>query len=97
MTAALVLLSSLATALMFPYWVDPEADQTVRSREYYARAYTQAVSTGSSAVQPLSEKEEIYIKSARQMAEFYHVPDVIRNFVADYTGARYFAHRGAVL
>ena len=42
-------LSGLTTALMFPYWVDPPADQTVRSREYYAKAYTKAVAGDAAA------------------------------------------------
>ncbi len=33
------------------------------------------------ALPPLSEKEQIYVNSARTMADFYHVPDLIRDFV----------------
>ncbi|MEO5925981.1 MAG: class I SAM-dependent methyltransferase [Bryobacteraceae bacterium] len=80
---AAFLCSALATALMFPYSVDPAQDQTQKSREFYGKAYAEAVSKGAQPAEfaPLSEKEQIYVDSARYMADFYHVPDLIRTFV----------------
>ena len=77
---AVMAASALATALMFPYAVDPAVDQSPESREFYAQAY------GGAGVEakPLSEQEQIYINSARGMAEFHHVPDTVRDFVQRY-------------
>lgn len=72
---------------MFPYWVDPPGDQTAHSRDYYGKAYAEAVAKNTAsdpAPAPMSEKEVIYVNSARIMADFYHVPDLIRDFVANY-------------
>lgn len=79
--------SALATALMFPYSVDPPDDQTARSRDFYSNAYASALAKSNSAGPdaPLSEKEEIYINSARTMADFYHVPTLISDFVRSYS------------
>jgi SAM-dependent methyltransferase len=87
LTLSALVLSAMATALMFPYSVDPARDQTSQSREFYSKAYAQAVAKSVNAnpsQEPLSEKEEIYINSARYMADFYHVPDLIRDFVERY-------------
>lgn len=87
-TVLVVVVASVAsTALMFPYATDPSQDQTQRSREFYASAYSASVQKGEASKmdqRPLSEKEEIYVNSARIMAEFYHVPMLIHEFVRDY-------------
>ncbi|MEP7354419.1 MAG: class I SAM-dependent methyltransferase [Acidobacteriota bacterium] len=79
--------SGLATLLMFPFDIDPAQDQTPQSKEFYAKAYTAAItekSSNSKTPEPLSEKEQAYVNSARYMADFYHVPDLVHNFVQDY-------------
>lgn len=74
--------SALATAVMFPYDVDPAVDQSPQSREFYTRTYAAAVSeNNTSAARPLSEEEQNYINSATGMANLLHVPDTIRDFV----------------
>jgi ubiquinone/menaquinone biosynthesis C-methylase UbiE len=78
--AAGVNISAAATALMFPYSTDPLTDQAPKSREFYASAYANSDQPQA----PLSEKEEIYINSARTMADFYHVPALISDFVQHY-------------
>ena len=78
--------SAAATALMFPWSVDPARDESPQSREYYEQAYAAASSKGpgGSANEPLSDKEKAYVEGAQGMAYVYRVPDLIRDFVQQY-------------
>jgi len=78
--------SAAATALMFPWNVDPARDESPQSRVYYQQAYAAASSKGtaSSSVTPLDEKEKAYIEGARGAAYIYRVPETIHDFVHQY-------------
>lgn len=83
---AVVAASAAATALMFPWNVDPARDESPQSREYYQQAYAVASSkrTEISPAEPLTDKEKAYVEGAQGMAYVYRVPEVIGNFVKQY-------------
>src|ERR1700687_305055 len=83
---AVLVASAAATALMFPWNVDPARDESPRSREFYEQAYAAASSkgTGLQTDEPVAEKDTLYVEGARGMAAYYHVPELIQDFVRQY-------------
>jgi SAM-dependent methyltransferase len=78
--------SAAATAILFPWDTDPQADESVKTRTYYDKAYAtgQKFATGA-GVAPLSEKEQFYIDNARKTAVESGVPKVVASFVRKYS------------
>ena len=80
--------SAAATALMFPWNVDPAGDESHQSREYYEQAYAAASSsskgTETSPDELLSEKAKAYVEGALGLAYSLRVPELIGEFVQQY-------------
>ena len=83
--ACIVFASAAATAVFFPWNTDSQADESMKTRDFYAKAYdTGQASTGRTApsvIVPLSEKEQFYVDFARKAAISFGVPEMMADFV----------------
>jgi SAM-dependent methyltransferase len=82
-------LSIIATAISFPWSVDPTADESLKRAHvsYYRAAYGSGAAADSEApasAAPLSEKESFYLRFARESAIANRVPETIHAFVEQY-------------
>ena len=84
----LVLASAIATAITFPWNVDPQGDESLgkEQRRFYEQAYSSEAKASkdtapSTATVPLSAKEEFYIDFARNTAIAAKIPQTVAEFV----------------
>jgi len=88
----LVLATSTATAITFPWSVDPQGDESFNpeSRRFYEQAYsseanaTQNMKPTTAATVPLSAKEKFYIDFARNTAIAAKIPEAVVEFVSKF-------------
>ena len=89
--SVLMLATAIATAITFPWSVDPQGDQSLSAaqRRFYEKAYS-GESQGSkeaqppSATIPLSTREKFYIDFARNTAIAAKIPETVAEFVKKY-------------
>ena len=87
----LVLASAIATAITFPWSVDPRGDESSgkEQRRFYEQAYSSEVKTTKdttplTATVPLSDKEKFYVDFARISASAMKIPQIVAEFVMKY-------------
>jgi SAM-dependent methyltransferase len=87
----LALASAIATAITFPWSVDPQGDESLNSedRRFYEQAYSGEIkaikdTTAPSATVPLSAKEKFYVNLARDMAIAAKIPETVAEFVTKF-------------
>jgi SAM-dependent methyltransferase len=87
----LVLASAIATAITFPWNVDPQGDESLgnEQRRFYEQAYSGEAkatndTTPPSATVPLSAKEKYYVDFARNTGIAAKIPQTVSEFVAEY-------------
>jgi SAM-dependent methyltransferase len=86
--ASLLLATFIATAISFPWSVDPQGDESFQAanRRFYEKAYSseskdsKAAGSPSAAV-PLSAKNKFYIDFARNAAVSAKIPQTVADFV----------------
>lgn len=89
--SALFLATSIATAITFPWDVDPQGDESLRddNRRFYEKAYsderkdTKDPETPSDNA-PLSAKEQFYVDFARTAAANNRISEAVTEFVEQY-------------
>jgi SAM-dependent methyltransferase len=83
----LVAASAAATAVSFPWSVDPQGDESFvkADLDYYKMAYAAGSESkkaaAASAVEPLSQKEQFYVDFARDAAARFRIPEAVGGFV----------------
>lgn len=87
----LLLASAIASAITFPWSVDPQGDESVNAehRRFYERAYSSEAKatkdpTPPTATVPLSAKAKFYIDFARNSAIAAKIPQTAAEFVTKY-------------
>jgi SAM-dependent methyltransferase len=87
----LVLASAIATAITFPWSVDPQGDESLNAehRRFYEQAYSSETkatkdTTRPTATVPLSAKEKFYIDFARNTAIAAKIPETVAEFVTKF-------------
>lgn len=75
--SALLIATTSATAIMFPWSVDPQGDESFHpaARSFYDRAYIN---------DPKSAKDAVYNESAERATLISETPKLVRHFVAKY-------------
>jgi SAM-dependent methyltransferase len=86
--AGLLLATSIATAIRFPWSVDPQGDESFQAanRRFYERAYSSDskeshASAAPSVAVPLSAQDKFYIDFARTAAVRAKIPETVADFV----------------
>ena len=86
--AGLLLATSIATAISFPWSVDPQGDESFQAanRRFYEKAYSSEFKDSKAAVfhsaaVPLSAKGKFYIDFARNSAVGAKIPHTVADFV----------------
>lgn len=82
--SSIVLASTAATLICFPWNTDPRGDATAQTRNFYEKAYatTGVVPQEAPAgVQPISAKEQFYVDFARQAASQARISEKIDNSI----------------
>ena len=86
--AGLLLATSIATAISFPWSVDPQGDQSFQAanRRFYEKAYASDSKEGKaaaspSATVPLSAKDKYYIDLARNTAISAKIPQIVAEWL----------------
>ena len=86
--AAVALVSIASIFLFFPRDLDPQRDASHETRRFYSKAYSSGAEsrgeTITSAVEPLSAREQFYVDLARDAAVRSQVPELIQDFVQRY-------------
>lgn len=87
----LVLASAIATAITFPWSVDPQGDESLNAehRRFYEQVYSSEAkatkdTTPPTATVPISAKETFYIDFARNTAIAAKIPETVAEFVTKY-------------
>jgi SAM-dependent methyltransferase len=89
--SGLLLATSIASAISFPWSVDPQGDESLNAehRRFYERAYSSEAkatkdTTPATATVPLSAKEKFYIDFARNTAIAAKIPETVAEFVTKF-------------
>jgi SAM-dependent methyltransferase len=80
----IVVASTAATLICFPWNTDPQGDETAKTRNFYQKAYAAAgvpPQQTASGAQPLSAKEQFYVDFARQAASESRISEKLNDFV----------------
>jgi SAM-dependent methyltransferase len=87
----LVLASAIATAITFPWSIDPQGDESLNSepRRFYERSYSSESkltkdSIPPAATVPVSAQDKFYIDIARDAAFRAKIPETVAEFVATF-------------